>query len=313
MEAQPMQKAKRIITRRDFIRAGSYVAAGTFMGLPLLSHAAGNQTEKSQVVLIRDKKVIESGGSLHRGHLEEIFDAAVTTLLDAADPVSAWRQLVKPDDVVGIKSNVWAYLPTPAYLEAAIKNRLMAAGVREQNIAISDRGVRGNSVFKKSTALINVRPMRTHHWSGLGTLLKNYIMFVGAPWMYHGNSCERLGAIWNKPRVKGKTRLNILVMLTPLFHGVGPHHFSRKYTWPYGGLIVSTDPVAADATGARIIQAKRNEYFGKNRPIPSGPDSTHQARLGKGRVDLIMTSHRPLRSSRRERRDIFFLFAADPG
>ncbi len=266
-----MENPKRIITRRDFIRAGSYVAAGTFMGLPLLSHAAGNQTQKSRVVLIRDQKVIETGGSLHNGHLEEIFDAAVTTLLDTEDPESAWQQLVKPDDIVGIKSNVWTYLPTPASLEAAIKNRLMAAGVQEQNIAISDRGVRGNSVFNKSTALINVRPMRTHHWSGLGTLLKNYIMFVGAPWMYHGNSCERLGAIWHKPRVEGKTRLNILVMLTPLFHGVGPHHFSRKYTWPYGGLIVSTDPVAADATGARIIQAKRNEYFGKNRPISPMP------------------------------------------
>ena len=286
-----MKKPKRIITRRDFIRTGSYVAAGTFMGLPLLSHAAGNQTAKSRVVLIREKNVVKPGGSLHRGHLEEIFDTAVTTLLDAPDPVSAWQKLVKPDDIVGIKSNVWTYLPTPASLEAAIKKRLMAAGVQEKNIAISDRGVRSNSVFKKSTALINVRPMRTHHWSGLGTLLKNYIMFVGAPWMYHGNSCERLGAVWQKPRVKGKTRLNILVMLTPLFHGVGPHHFSRKYTWPYGGLIVSTDPVAADATGARIIQAKRNEYFGENRPISPPPRHIEAADskfgLGNSRPDRI--------------------------
>ena len=286
-----MEKPKRIITRRDFIRTGSYVAAGTVMGLPLLGRAAGNRTGKSRVVLIRDKNVFENGGSLHRGHLEEIFDAAVTTLLDAADPMSAWQRLVKPDDIVGIKSNVWSYLPTPASLEAAIKDRLMAAGVQEQNIAISDRGVRGNSVFKKSTALINVRPMRTHHWSGLGSLLKNYIMFVGAPWNYHGNSCERLGAVWQKPRVKGKTRLNILVMLTPLFHGVGPHHFSRKYTWPYGGLIVSTDPVAADATGARIIQAKRNEYFGENRPISPPPLHIEAADskfgLGNSRPDRI--------------------------
>jgi hypothetical protein len=69
----------------------------------------------------------------------------------------------------------------------------------------------------------------------------------------------------------GKTRLNILVMLTPLFHGVGPHHFSRSYIWPYGGLIVSADPVAADATGARIIQAKRNEHFAQPRPISPRP------------------------------------------
>jgi len=144
-------------------------------------------------------------------------------------------------------------------------------GVRKKNISVDDRGVRGNSVFQQATALINIRPMRTHHWSGLGTLLKNYIMFVSSPWMYHGNACEKLGAIWQKPRVKNKTRLNILVLFTPLFHGIGPHHFSRKHIWPYGGLIVSKDPVAADAVGARIMQAKRDEYFGRNKPISPRP------------------------------------------
>jgi hypothetical protein len=96
-------------------------------------------------------------------------------------------------------------------------------------------------------------------------------MFVRHPWKYHGNACEKLGAIWQKSSVQGKTRLNILVMLTPLFHGIGPHHFSRRYLWPYNGLIVSQDPVAADATGARIIQVKRNDFFGKARPISPPP------------------------------------------
>jgi uncharacterized Fe-S center protein len=156
-------------------------------------------------------------------------------------------------------------------LENILQDRLVAAGVQEHNISVDDRGVRTNPIFRDCTALINVRPMRTHHWSGLGTLLKNYIMFVSQPWMYHGNACEKLGAIWQKPPVKGKTRLNILVMLTPLFHGVGPHHYSKSYIWPYRGLIVSTDPVAVDATGAGIIQAKRNEYFGKEKPISPRP------------------------------------------
>ena len=65
--------------------------------------------------------------------------------------------------------------------------------------------------------------------------------------------------------------LLILVMLTPLFHGIGPHHFSRRYLWPYNGMIVSTDPVAADTTGARIIQAIRNQFFGKDKPISPPP------------------------------------------
>ena len=67
--------------------------------------------------------------------------------------------------------------------------------------------------------------------------------------------------------VKGKTRLNILVMLTPQFHNIGPHHFDTSYIWPYGGLIVSTDPVAADAVGLQIIQQKRRQSFGEDRPL----------------------------------------------
>jgi hypothetical protein len=185
-------------------------------------------------------------------------------------------------------------LPTPRELEDTLQKSLVAAGVQSQNISVDDRGVRQNPIFKNSTALINVRPMRTHHWSGLGTLLKNYIMFVSQPWMYHGNACEKLGAIWQKPHVKDKTRLNILVMMTPLFHGVGPHHYSKSYIWPYCGLVVSTDPVAADATGAGIIQAKRNEYFGKERPISPRPLHIEAAdtRFGLGnsqpaRIELI--------------------------
>ncbi len=262
-----MDNAKSIITRRDFIRTGSCVAMGSLMGLPMIGKTVGAASAKSRVVLIRDDKIFNNVGSVRENRLETMLDEAVKVLLNSPDAMSAWRQLIRPDDIVGIKSNVWGYLSTPEALEKAIFKRAIAVGVDEKNISIDDRGVRRNSVFKRSTALINCRPMRTHHWTGLGTLLKNYIMFVPDPWAYHGNACERLGVIWKNKHLDTKTRLNILVMLTPLFHGVGPHHFSKTYVWPYGGLIVSTDPVAADATGARVIQSKRNDYFDKYRPI----------------------------------------------
>jgi hypothetical protein len=288
-----MTDKNKIITRRDFLRTGSCVVMGGLMGLPVLSTASAGKTQKSKVVLIRDSAAVDATG-LRSGILEEMLDEALTTLLGVTDVKLAWQQLVRPVDIVGIKSNAWSPLPTPAALEDAIALRLMAAGVKKENIAIDDRGIRRNPVFKNSTALINIRPMRTHHWAGLGTLLKNYIMFVSQPWMYHGNACERLATVWQQPEIKGKTRLNILVMLTPLFHGVGPHHFSKRYIWPYGGLIVSTDPVAADATGARIIQAKRLEYFGEDKPISPPPRHIEAAdvkfELGNShpdRIDLI--------------------------
>jgi hypothetical protein len=91
--------------------------------------------------------------------------------------------------------------------------------------------------------------------------------------------------------VKGKTRLNILVMLTPQFHGVGPHSFSKEYIWNYCGLIASTDPVSADATGATIIQKKRDAFFGTRKPI--SPPLNHitaadtRFGLGNSRPEMI--------------------------
>jgi len=256
-------------------------------------------------VLIRNEEVLDSNGAPKDGILQKMLDQAITTLFDASDPIEPWKTIFKPTDVVGIKSNVWSRLATPKALEDAIRNRLVEAGVNEKNISVGDRGILGDPVFTKATALVNIRPLRTHHWSGLGTLIKNHIMFVPEPWKYHANACERLGAVWLLPIVKGKTRLNILVMLTPLFHGIGPHHFSRKYIWPYCGLIVSADPVAADAVGARIIQAKRKAFFGKDRPISppprhiaaadtqfglgnSHPDRIHLIRLG-WKKDILLS------------------------
>jgi hypothetical protein len=139
--------------------------------------------------------------------------------------------------------------------------------VSEDNIDVDDRGVLGSRVFTSATALINVRPMRTHNWSGVGSCLKNYIMFHPHPWRWHDDSCADLAGLWKLPIVEGKTRLNILVMLTPLFHGKGPHHYNAEYTWEYKGLIVGIDPVAVDSTGLRILEAQRKRHFKKNLPF----------------------------------------------
>ena len=273
------------ISRRDFLKTGARIAMGGVAGLSLAGSSHGEAAGKSRVVLIRDRGVLDGQDRIRPAALGDMLDGAVAALLDERDSLSAWKRVVSPGDVVGIKTNVWHYLPTPEPLNEILRERLIGAGVRQENVSADDRGVLANPVFRRSTALVNVRPMRTHHWAGLGSLIKNYIMFVPNPSDYHDNACERLGAIWNLPHVKGKTRLNILVMTTPLFHGTGPHHYSSRYVWPYGGLIVSRDPVAADATGARIIEAKRRAHFGEGRPISPNPRHIVLAgsRFGLGR------------------------------
>jgi hypothetical protein len=262
---------KKGYTRREFLQntCDAAIAGVLYLNLPV--QGITQSVPKSKVVLIRDAGVLDAGNNLKADVLRQMIDQAVSLLTGQPDVQTAWKQIIRPDDTVGIKTNVWDRLATPPELESHLKTRIMGCGVSENKISINDRSLLADPVFLKATALINVRPMRTHDWSGVGTLIKNYIMFVEKPWDYHGDSCADLAAIWKLPLVQGKTRLNILVMLTPLFHGVGPHHFNSKYTWAYKGLLVGFDPVAVDTIGVRIIQAKRKQFFQEERPINPPP------------------------------------------
>ena len=271
------------LTRRDFRTVAGGAALAGIAGSTAADADDGGTPASSRVVLIRSREVLSDDGRPDARILHGMLNDSLVALFSASNAAAAWRRVVSPGDVVGIKSNVWRYLPTPAALEDAIRAEVIAAGVDPADVAVDDRGVRTNPVFKRATAIINTRPLRTHHWSGLGTSIKNLIMFVPRPQEYHGDACASLGAVWRLPEVEGKVRLNVLVMLTPQFHGVGAHSFSPEYIWPYGGLIVGTDPVAVDATGARIIEARRSLHFGKQSPITPPP---HHIRVAGERYGL---------------------------
>jgi len=281
-----------VITRRDFLRgaAGALAGAAFGSGFPSTSGAQ----EKTRVVLIRNADVVSAAGAVRADVVQSMLDEAVKALLGASGSADAWGKLFKKSDVVGVKSNSWNRIPTPKELENAIRRRLLDVGIDEKNISIDDRGVLSNPVFAKSTALVNARPLRTHHWSGVGTCLKNYIMFVPDPWAYHDEGCSPLGKIWSLPMVKGKTRLNMLSALTPQFWGRGAHFFDRRYVWQYKGLIVGTDPVSVDAVGAELLKKKRIAFFGEDRALDVAPihivaaDKTYHLGVSDlSRIELI--------------------------
>jgi len=261
---------KNKLSRRDFFSVGTGAAAAGLLG----GRAGADEGAKpptSRVVLIRDHEVLDDAGTPDPERLHRMLNEGVAELVEKKDAAAAWRQLFSPSDVVGIKSNEWGRLPTPGALEDAMRLELEKVGVAAENIAVDDRQVKSNPVFQRATAFINTRPLRTHDWSGLGTCIKNLITFTERYPDYHGDACAPLGSIWLRPEIKGKVRLNVLVMLTPQFHSTGPHSFSKEFIWPYSGLILGVDPVAVDATGARIIEAKRKLYFGDDRPMRPPP------------------------------------------
>ncbi len=289
-----MTPKDNLITRRDFLRgsAGAAFAAAVSPGA-LVEKAKKPEPagKRSRVVLIRDADVLDAEKKPKPEVIQRMMDEAVKALFEVKDAQTVWRRLIKPTDLVGIKTNVWRFIPTPKALEDAIKRRVLEAGVPAERIRMDDRGARGT--LADCTALVNARPLRTHHWAGIGGCIKNYVMFVN-PGDYHVDACAQLGHVWTLPSVKGKTRLNVLVVLRPQFHGVGPHHYSSEYQWDYKGLLVSQDPVAVDAIGVELLTAKRKEHFGEDKPFPQlthhvvyAETRHHIGVAERSRIDLI--------------------------
>jgi hypothetical protein len=236
-------------------------------------------------VLVRDPKVLQADGKVDPVVMARMLDDAICALLGTKTALEAWQQLFKPTDKAGIKTNEYTYLRTPLEVEQLLKQRIAACGIAEASIPVTDRAAR--TLLADRTALVNVRPVRTHHWSGIGGCLKNPIMFVERPDEYHSDSCSPLGAIWLLPILKGKVRLNILLALRPLFYGRGPHNFDPRFQWNYGGLFMSTDPVAIDALGAELLRLKRIEHFGEDRPVtPTKHIQVADTKYGLGIADL---------------------------
>ncbi|MFH1573045.1 MAG: DUF362 domain-containing protein [Acidobacteriota bacterium] len=267
------------------MKSTAALATASAAGLP---GGQASPQKTARVVLIRDDQVWREDGTLNPGIVQTMLDTALMRLTGESGPLAAFRRFVKPDDVVGIKTNIWRMLPTPRELESAIQARLREAGVPADKIGLDDRGVLSNALFRNATVLINVRPMRTHYWSGVGGCLKNMITFTPHPEEYHDDSCADMATFWKLPLVAGKVKLNILSMFNPLFHGRGPHHFDQRYLWKYNGLLVSTDPVAVDAVGLAIMQAKRREFFGDERALqtPAKHIAMADQRHGLGTADL---------------------------
>jgi hypothetical protein len=283
---------ERIVTRRDFIRGTTCGALGVAFGLSCSGNASGPAPKavegRSKVILIRHADAMDADGNYNGEVLRQMLDEAVVAFFEAEDVSAAWRQMVKPDDILGIKTNVYQLLATPTELEQTMKTRAMEAGVKEENISIRDRGILQDPVFLNATALINTRPLRAHHWSGIGGCLKNYILFVEQPFTYHGDSCADLGALWKLPICAGKTRLNVLVVMRPLIHKLGPHRYDPKHVWHYKGLLVGNDPVALDSVGLELIKRMQMSFFGEEPQGGTSPKhvALAETRHGVGIADL---------------------------
>ncbi len=142
-------------SRRNFLK--TCVAGTVALGASKLHTAEGalDSTARSKVVIARDPQVYGPSGTLDSARVQKLLDNAMQFFYDTHDPIAAWKKVVKPGEVVGLKVNTIAGpgLSTHVELVDAICERLKQAGIKPNDIVIWDRFARelDRTGFKIST------------------------------------------------------------------------------------------------------------------------------------------------------------------
>jgi len=109
-----------------------------------------------------------------------------------------------------------------------------------------------------ATAIVNVPVLKDHGIVGFSGGLKNFFGVIHNPNKYHLNVGDPYVAdLCSYPVIRNKLRLTIFDAINAQYEGGPP--FIPQFMWPFNGLMVSTDPVAADYVGWQIIEEKRHE------------------------------------------------------
>jgi uncharacterized protein (DUF362 family) len=97
-------------------------------------------TGPSRVVVAREP-ALRTGGSVDSKRLAALLDRAMQAFFNVDKPVEAWRKVVRPGEVVGLKVNCLAGkgASTHPILVDIICERLQEAGIRARDILIWDR------------------------------------------------------------------------------------------------------------------------------------------------------------------------------
>jgi hypothetical protein len=251
--------------------------------------AEAKAARSSLVTVVRDKNAMDPSKNVNNDILEKMLEQTLMKVTGQNNTKEAWLRLVKPNDRIGLVATENKN-PTHEELIDVVKNSLAAAGIPKNNIKLAQGGPYNP---KQCDALIAMPALKAHWLTGIGTVLKNYIMYSGNPSRYHKRNSANLGEIWNLPFVRGKTKLVLVDSLYPLCNK-GPQPDPR-YKWAYNGLIAGTDPVAVETVCLKIIMEKRTALRGEPWPLSPPPLCVEAADkvygLGTSRMEEIKIEH----------------------
>jgi len=310
--------------RREFL--GTTVAAGVGAAVLARGRATAEAAPAKSVVVSATRDNATADKKINAAVVKEMVHAVVCKLAGKDKPAEAWACYVKPTDVVGVKINCLFGVGAATHPEvtAAVVEGIQMAGVPADKIIVWDRtdkdleksgytlskgpgvkcvGVNGEwedqptaihtcqgklakILTRQITALINACILKHHVITGITNAMKNHYGSFHNPNAAHGGMCDPFIGHENSLKcVREKTRLIVCDALLPVAEK-GPQA-RPEWTWEYKTILASTDPVALDSVGLKILDEQRTKI--NLPPLEAGgkaPSVATAAKMGLGVADM---------------------------
>lgn len=288
------------MNRRNFLKTSTIYSSGFLASFPLVSSCVSQTiSQKSKIVISRDSGLIIKSNSIDSEKLTRVLDNGIQAYFNVDNPVEGWRNVVNPDQVIGLKVNCLSgHGSTHTQLVDVICERILEAGVKAENIIIWDRQ---NSDLEDGKFKIRERG---HGIKCLGNDVwgfeNNFEMFGSSASLVCQTLTRVCDGIINLPVLRDHGIAGITMAMKNMFGAIhnpnkfhlnvcdpyiadvysypsiknkvrlticdaitaqyeGGPSYMPHWRWPYAGLIIGTDPVALDYTGWQIIEEERKK------------------------------------------------------
>lgn len=294
MRNRPREDIGPRLSRRHFLGATACLASQSVFRRAYGQSTAPQEllvpegTPRPRVVRVRSRNVLNDS-TIHRTMFGELLEETLTTLTGTGSTTEAWRSVLRPDDIIGLKFNQSAQraLGTTQTVGAVLIESILNAGwdakqlvcieapkeltetygTKPPRLGYDHKEVefgsgqdRLASVLQQVTAIVNVPFLKTHNIAGMTCSLKNLSHgFIMHPARYHGNRCSPYVAdIAALPEIKDRLRICLVDALRVVYEG-GPSATAETIS-DEGLLLASIDPVACDAMGLLELNDIRHRH-----------------------------------------------------
>jgi len=285
--------------RRDFIKNTSIFGSAAILAPNFTFNHSDLSPRKSRVVLSSDPQIQDKKNIINTDRLSKMLDKGIQNLFKVDNPIEAWKKIIKPGEVIGLKVNCLSGLGSThvGFVEAIIE-RLLEAGIKQKDVIVWDR--LSSDLEDGGFKIQDSRNKKRYIGNDILGFEGKLQLYGKAASLICKTVTQECDAIINLPLLKDHSIAGLTMSMKNMFgaiHNPNKYHlntgdpyiadvnmlkpirnkvrlhicdaidaqfeggpsFMPQWRWQMNSFLLSTDPVALDYTGWQIIEDKRIE------------------------------------------------------